>query len=102
MPLTKSVTLTNGAVAGYWYVANAPRTNSSGDYLAYLQGYPSAACAPLMVAPIMTRLFVLTASDCGVSGSATSITAAQAEAGILSVVNASGSTDPLNGATEAS
>jgi len=102
MPITKSVTLPNGAVADYWYVANAPRTNASGDYLVYLQGYPSAACAPLMVAPITTRLFVLTASDCGVSSDTASITAAQGETGILAVVNASGSTDPLNGATEAS
>lgn len=88
-------------MAEYWKVVTPPRISTSGQYLAYLQGYPSEAYVPFMVAPIATRIFVLTAADCGVTAAATTVTAAQAEAGILTVVNADGSTDPLNGAVSA-
>ena len=98
MALSKSVTLTNGTVAAYWSIismqAVLPPTSRVNVYLG---GFASSAYAA-SGNPLVTRFFQFTTTDLGVTD-ITTATQAEVYAAILKQVNATGSTDPLAGAT---
>ncbi|QEH97264.1 hypothetical protein [Gluconobacter thailandicus] len=100
MALSKSVTMPTGAVAEYWSLISMQSVIGSGTCNAYLGGYVSSAVQSSGSSPLQTRFFAFTAADLGVSD-ITAATQAEVYAAILATVNASGSTDPLNGATTA-
>lgn len=100
MALSKNVTMSTGAVAAYWSLISMQAVIGSGTCNAYLGGYVSSAAQAAGSAPLQTRFFAFTAADLGVSD-ITAATQAEIYAAILTRVNASGSTDPLNGATSA-
>jgi len=98
MALSKSVTMPTGAVAAYWSLVSMQSILGSQVCNVYLGGYVSEATQTAGSPPLQTRFFSLTAGQLGVTD-ITTATSAEVYSAILSLVNASGSTDPLNGAT---
>jgi len=98
MALSKSVTMPTGAVATYWSLISMQSVLGSATCNVYLGGYISSATQSAGNPPLQTRFFRLTADQLGVTD-ITAATSAEVYSAILSLVNASGSTDPLNGAT---
>jgi len=98
MALSKSVTMPTGAIAAYWSLISMQSVLGNATCNAYLGGYVSEATQAAGNTPLQTRFFSFTASQLGVTD-ITTATSAEVYSAILSLVNASGSTDPLNGAT---
>jgi len=103
MALSKTVPLPNGTTAAYWAIASMQLVPKSSTWNVQLGGYVSSDAYTAGSDPLTTRYFVVTSTALGIDVSSSTVTATQTAiyAAILAVVNASGSTDTLNGAASA-
>lgn len=101
MALSKSVPLPNGTTAAYWAISSMQLVPKSSTWNVYLGGYVSDDAYNSGSDPLVTRYFVVTSTALGVDVQSSTVAATQSAiyAAVLAVVNASGSTDALAGAT---